>query len=363
MSKAGRVADPETVAELARFEAQKMAFAPLMFQALRVARDRGVFDALYAAGRKGVVAADIHAQVGLPVYAVDLLLEAALVAGFVAYDDVRYYIRKAGVFWLKEPAVRVNTDFSHYVCYRAFFHFEEALRQGLPLGLTELGPWNTLYEGLASLAPAVRDAWFAFDNYYSDEVFSLCLDRVFARPVERIIDVGANVGKFAKACVARNEKVCVAMVDLPQQLTMAAQTTAALPAEQRARIAAFPANVLMRDAAFPGQADVVWMSQFLDCFAPEEIVSILKRARDALRPGGRVMVLELLWNRQRYESAKYCVVATSLYFACIANGNSRMYHSEALRALIVEAGLQIVREDHEVGLCHSLLECEAAPAS
>ena len=107
-------------------------------------------------------------------------------------------------------------------------------------------------------------------------------------------------------------------------------------------------------------ADVIWMSQFLDCFSEDQIASILRRACDALAPGGRVMILELLWNRQRYESARYCVVATSLYFACIANGNSRMYHSEVLRRLIEAAGLRVVAEDHEVGVCHSLLTCERA---
>jgi len=361
MSSVQRVADPDTVAELARFEAQKMAFAPLMFQALRVARDAGVFDALYRAGKKGVIAAEVAGRSSdLSPYAIDLLLEASFVAGFTDYDDARYYIRKAGVFWLKEPAVRINTDFSHLICYRAFGHFEASLREGLPIGLRELGPWNTLYEGLSSLPPTVRDAWFSFDNYYSDEVFSLCLARVFDRPLARIMDIGANVGKFARACVTRDETVKLAMVDLPQQLALSEPIIAALPQPQRARVAAFPMNVLAPEATLPGQADVIWMSQFLDCFSEAQILSILQRAREALAPGGRVMILELLWNRQRYESARYCVVATSLYFACIANGNSRMYHSEVLRRLIEEAGLRVASEDHEVGLCHSLLTCERA---
>lgn len=357
-----RVADPDTPAELARFEAQRLAFAPLVFQAMRVARDCGVFEAMYRAGERGVETVALAAELGMSTYAVGLLLEASFVAGFSQYVEPRFTITKAGVFWLKEPATRINADFSHHVCYRGFFHFEESLREGLPVGLRALGPWKTLYEGLASFTPAERDAWLAFDHFYSDEVFDICLPRIFDRAVPGLLDIGANTGKFTRRCVEHDPSVEVTMVDLPQQLALARSSLSDLPEAVRARVTERPCDLLADEVelAPSGTVDVVWMSQFLDCFAEDQIVRILTRVRKTLRPGGRVFILELLWNRQRYDSARFCVVATSLYFACIANGNSRMYHSEALRQLIERAGLTVVGEDHEVGLCHSLLECKAS---
>lgn len=42
------------------------------------------------------------------------------------------------------------------------------MRLGLPAGLAEHGPWRTVYEGLSALPSDVKEAWFAFDHFYSD---------------------------------------------------------------------------------------------------------------------------------------------------------------------------------------------------
>ena len=34
--------------------------------------------------------------------------------------------------------------------------------------------------------------------------------------------------------------------------------------------------------------------------------------------------METLWDRQRYETASYCLTQISLYFTAMANGNSKM---------------------------------------
>ena len=73
----------------------------------------------------------------------------------------------------------------------------------------------------------------------------------------------------------------------------------------------------------PGHS-VICMSQLLDCFAEDEIVSILKKVRAALPPGGRLWILELFWDRQRFEAAAFSLQQTSLYFTCVANGNSQI---------------------------------------
>jgi len=43
-----------------------------------------------------------------------------------------------------------------------------------------------------------------------------------------------------------------------------------------------------------------------------------------------VFILETSWDQREHELARFCVIGTSLYFACIANGNSRMYHSKVM---------------------------------
>ena len=96
------------------------------------------------------------------------------------------------------------------------------------------------------------------------------------------------------------------------------------------------------------------MSQFLDCFSEDEIVMILRKAAAVMTAGTRLFIMETYWDRQRFENAAFCLQQTSLYFTCMANGNSQMYHSQVLRDCIAQAGLVIVEEIDGVGISHTL---------
>ena len=99
----------------------------------------------------------------------------------------------------------------------------------------------------------------------------------------------------------------------------------------------FEVDLLNENCPLPKGFDVIWMSQFLDCFSENEIVSILKRCYDALPANGQVIILEPLWDKQTYEVSAFCLQMTSLYFTAMANGNSQMYHSELFTGLIRKA--------------------------
>jgi hypothetical protein len=100
------------------------------------------------------------------------------------------------------------------------------------------------------------------------------------------------------------------------------------------------------------------MSQFLDCFSEDEIVSILTRARKAMGSGTRLFIMETFWDRQRFEPAAFCLTMTSLYFTAIANGNSKMYHSDDMMRLVREAGLEIEAVHDGLGQGHSIMVCK-----
>jgi hypothetical protein len=102
------------------------------------------------------------------------------------------------------------------------------------------------------------------------------------------------------------------------------------------------------------------MSQFLDCFSEEQVVSILSRAAEAMGPDSRLYIMETFWDRQRYETAAYCLAQTSLYFTAMANGNSKMYLSADMRACVDEAGLEMETIHDGLGLGHSIMVCKAA---
>lgn len=347
----------------ARFEAQRLAFAPLMFQACRVLRDVGILERLSNARGKGLTAKEAVEKTGVTPYAAALLLEAGLASGLCECAnptdaEPRFTITPTGIYWLRDELTRVNAEFNHHVCYGGAASLREALLEGRPAGLPAIDSTGakTVYEALRTLPDAVKRAWFEFDHYYSDGVFEACLPRVLQRGDEHVVDIGANTGRFTDLVLTTSRQARMTCVDLPGQLAVAKENLKA----HEGRFTLAPTNLLDFTSALPAGADCYWLSQFLDCFSEEEIVSILSRVRSAMRADSRVYILETFWDLQRHEAARFCVIGTSLYFACIANGNSRMYHSEVMRRLAREAGLAVREEEKHVGISHSLLVLGAA---
>jgi cyclopropane fatty-acyl-phospholipid synthase-like methyltransferase len=145
-------------------------------------------------------------------------------------------------------------------------------------------------------------------------------------------------------------------MDLPGQLKKATENIASKGLEKRIHTIAL--DLLDPSNDFPTGFDAIWMSQLLDCFSEEQIVSILKRCHKAMDKGSFMYILELFWDRQQYEASSYVLNATSLYFTCLANGNSRMYHSDDMIKLVGEAGFEITEEYNQLGISHTLLKCK-----
>jgi SAM-dependent methyltransferase len=259
---------------------------------------------------------------------------------------------KAGYCVLSDTITQVNLDFVHDVCYLGLHALDRSLDAGRPLGLKVLGDWPTLYEGLAALPEPARSSWFAYDHHYSDTSFPAVMPDVFATAPRRILDIGANTGKFACAALRQCNDVELHLADLPRQLDTAARVLADAGVAHRATL--HPIDVL-DGAPFPGGMNLVWMSQFLSCFSEAAIASILARAAHALAPGGQVLVMDTFWDRQRYDIAAYCLINTSPYFTAMASGNSKVYESGDYIRLAEAAGLRFVTSRDGIGYCHSLL--------
>jgi len=339
-------------------EAQRIAFAPIAFQACRALRNAGVLELVERSGAGGMSLDAVAAEIRLPRYGIKVLIESGLGIGLFYLNDDRYVLTRLGHFVLHDPMTRVNMDVVHEVCYRGMFELEQAIRAGTPTGLKTLGGWKTFYEGLSSLPPQARASWLAFDHYYSDLAFPAALPLVFADHPKRMLDVGGNTGKWAVQCARHDPDVAIAVADLPQQLELARELIRVQSLQDR--VAFLPIDVLDQTVSFPEGYDAIWMSQFLDCFSPNEIVSILRRAARSLPAGGTLYILELFWDRQPNETAAFCLQQTSLYFACIANGNSQMYHSRDMMRCIDESGLAVLEARDGVGPYHTLLKCRRA---
>jgi len=235
------------------------------------------------------------------------------------------------------------------------FSLDDSVKTGKPTGLETFGDWDTVYEGLSQLPPKVQRSWFAFDHFYSDYSFSEILPLLITPGVKNILDVGGNTGKFAIRCAKYNEDVHITILDLPGQLEKA---RANIEKEGLSdRISCLPMNLLDHSQDFPRGVDVIWMSQFLDCFSKEDIAQLLRRGKKAMDENAALFILELLWDKQKFEASTYSLHATSLYFTNIANGCSQMYHSEDLLEIITDSGMIVAESFDDIGVSHSLIKC------
>lgn len=338
--------------------AQQLAFAPIAFQAARSMLELNLLAELDKAGDKGLSAADLAEKTNLSEYAVKVVLDMGLSCHIVTFQAPQYRLAKVGYFLLHDDMTKVNMAFTNDVCYRAMSHLTTSLQESRPAGLQELGNWPTIYEGLSVLPEPARRSWFEFDHYYSDKAFPELLRLVFAQPPRHLIDIGANTGRWTAQCCSFDEHVHVTMVDLPQQLALAVQNMAEQGFSER--VTAHPANLLEAGHQLPDDGDVWWMSQFLDCFSPIQILNILRSVHAAMPDDALVYILELFWDCQKFSAASYSLNATSLYFTCLANGNSRFYRSTEMLELAVEAGFVLVEQIDEIGVGHTLLKLRKA---
>ncbi len=201
-----------------------------------------------------------------------------------------------------------------------------------------------------------KKSWFAFDHFYSDVAFPEVFPLLFKKNPKKILDVGGNTGKFSIECARFNSEVHLTIVDLPGQTEVAKDKIREQKLENR--IDTYPVDLLDTTKKLPEGYDIIWMSQFLDCFSQEQILTLLARAKEALDTQGSLFILETFWDKQAFPASTYSLHATSLYFTAMANGNSQMYHSEDLFQLIDKAGLVVEECVENIGVSHTLLQCK-----
>ena len=336
--------------------AHEIAFGPVVFQVSRLMVKFGILQML-ADSKNGLTMDEIIGKTKLSRYAIQVMLEASLTIGTILLKGQQYEISKAGWFLLNDESVRANMNFNHDVNYIGWFRLEEALLTGKPEGLKHFGDWSTIYEGLSKLPEQVQKSWFGFDHFYSDLSFDVALKIVFDDQPNTLLDVGGNTGRWALRCVDYNPDVEVTIMDLPQQLELMKNHIKGKKGAER--ISGHGVNLLDENVPFPENFDAIWMSQFLDCFSEEEVTSILRRAASSMSRNSSVFIMETFWDRQHFDTSAFILTQVSLYFTALANGNSKMYHSNDMIRCVESAGLTVDKIHDDLGRGgHSILVCK-----
>jgi hypothetical protein len=347
----------------AKTKAQEIAFAPLAFQTVLALRNLGMLKSISDSGDAGLTAEIVAEKAGVSLYGAKVLLEFALGMGVVKLvpniQEERYILSKTGWFLLEDDMTRVNMDFVNDICYQGAFKLTESVKNGKPEGLSVFGKWTTIYEALSTLPEQAKKSWFAFDHFYSDIAFPEALPIVFANKPKKILDIGGNTAKWSICCCKYDPDVKVTIVDLLGQTAVARENAA--KAGFADRIDTCEGNILADSTVLPGGYDAVWMSQFLDCFSLKQVTKIIKKVVSTANENTKILVLEPLWDCQKFQASSYSLQATSIYFTCMANGNSKMYRYQELVDAIESGGAKLETAHHNLGSnSYSLLQFRKA---
>jgi ubiquinone/menaquinone biosynthesis C-methylase UbiE len=111
----------------------------------------------------------------------------------------------------------------------------------------------------------------------------------------KVLDIAAGHGLFGITIAQRNPRAEIVATDWPSVLAVAVEHATSAHVQDRYRT--LPGDAFK--VAFPTGFDVALVTNFLHHFDPPTCTTFLKKVHAALKPGGRVAVLEFVPNPDR----------------------------------------------------------------
>jgi len=259
-------------------------------QALATAFQLGLIDRL-AAGPQP--AAGLSRQFSLEPPGLDLLLGLLAGSGVVALSA--------------DGTPRLSDRFLAALAHRDLLEAKlDMLSLAVPdlvLGLTDLVKEERrfmahsrifkLFDYARASAPSAENAewtrrWVRYTTALTKYEAHACLDRHDFSRDRQLLDVGGNSGEFAAQICARHPQLQATVLDLPVVCQVGQAHLRGRPEAARIRFVAGDA----RTDPWPEAIDVVTFKSVLHDWPDREATLLLTRARDALRPGGTLVIFE-----------------------------------------------------------------------
>jgi SAM-dependent methyltransferase len=152
-----------------------------------------------------------------------------------------------------------------------------------------------------------------------------------------LLDLGGGPGTYAMAFLGKNPKLHATVCDRSAALDVAKEIASTHKAG--ARLSYLPLDVMAED--IPGTYDVIWYSNVLHIYAPNDNQALFRRALDALNPGGRFLIQDaFLHDRDGLFPEEASLFAVSMLLFT-ERGNT--YSAAETRSWLTEAGFERIK--------------------
>ena len=292
---------------------------PLLAMTVLAASSLGIFD-LLADGPK--TSEQIAGECGNHVIAISKLLRALYASGYLKWSDGRYGLTRMSERWLlSRSAKSIHFAVLHRAIDFRFMDFERYVRTGEARKFhQELNDedWIQYHRGQASQA-------------------KLILQEVVSRiPVpkgaSKMLDLGGGHGLYSLSLCERYPNLHSRVLDLAIPL----QDESAMAHSAGSRVRFQKADILIEPLEAES-ADLILLANVTHHFDASTNRQLFRRAADALRPGGFLVVLDLMRGDSVTESQQIEALM-DLYFG--AASGAQLWTPTEIQTWQHEAGLQ-----------------------
>jgi len=270
----------------------------------------------------------VAARIGLEARRAEVLLRAGAALGLMTLKrDGTYAISRKGAAILGVPGLEAMI-LHHRAFYRDLEDPAAFFRDGSDAELARF--WPYVFGQAAEIEPDVARRYSDLMADSQELVAEETLRTVRFDGVKTLMDVGGGSGTFLAAVAAAHPGLEGTLFDLPEVVPAA---------EERFRRAGIADRIdvvagSFRDMPLPVGAETIALVRVLYDHADETVALLLRRVRDALPPGGRLIVSEPMTG------GAGPIRPGDTYFALytLAMGTGRTRSPEEIRALMLDAG-------------------------
>jgi SAM-dependent methyltransferase len=299
---------------------------------------------LFSAVRRGhTTAAALARHIGADERATAVLADALAALGFLEKAGEAYRVPDAlapslagdggdGALWMLRHQAN---------CLRRWAELARVVKTGRPA--ERRASVRGQAGDLESFIRAMDDA----SRRFADEIVAAAGDIPFAH----LLDIGGGPGTWTAAWLRRRPGARATLFDRPEVLPIARAGLAEAGFGGRVEFAAGDA---LNDPLPPG-ADLAWISAIIHQFSREENVRLFRRAREALVPGGRVVIRDVVMDASRTRPTAGALFAVNMLVGTEGGGT---YTLEEIREDLVRAGFAGVERLREDERMNSLVVAE-----
>ncbi len=282
----------------------------VLFVALRL----DIFSAL-APGPSG--ARELAGRVGADPGNLSILLNALVAMGLLRKTGERYRNGEAARRFLIDAAGSKRSILLHHLdCWADWTALEAKIRGGLRPAADPSGFQENFIRGMEENAR---------------ERAAAVAGRIPLRRGERLLDLGGGPGTYAVEWARRHPDADITILDTRETL----KVTRKILKEK-----GFDRLVRLREGDFladpiGGPYDFIWVSQILHAYSVRDCGTLLRKARRALSPGGRIAVQEFLLEENKV--APPGPVFFAVHMVAVTEGG-RSYTGREVAAMLSAAG-------------------------